>query len=143
MTLQGRIPQNNVYPQSECEPMADNLLTEQAVQKVITQVKAVFPNFADWEYNNETNDAYSGFSLWGQFVLIPEAQMSRHFFITFEIHNEKWRGHLSIGQPCYFWSSADVGDAHLVDPEPCGTLEGAVTALNGEIGDLFRAFSAI
>jgi len=119
------------------------LLREHEVQKVIEQAKTAFPNFTDWEYNNETHEEYFGFSLWGQFVLNPEDQMPRRFFITFDTYKENWHGHLTIGQHCYLWSNADVGDAHLLDTESCKTLEDAMASLKVEMGDLFRAFSAI
>jgi hypothetical protein len=119
------------------------LLTEHEVQAALEQAKSSFPNFIDWEYHNETNDEYFGFSLWGQFVLHSEDVMSRCFFVTFDTYEEDWNGHLTIGQPCYLWSSADVGDAHLVDTESCRTLGDAIAALKVEIENLFRAFSAI
>lgn len=119
------------------------LLTEHEVKKVIEQAKSAFSNFTDWEYNNETKKEYFGFSLWGKFVLNPEDQIPRRFFITFDTYEENWYGHLTIGQPCYLWSSADVGDAHLLDTGSCKTLEDAMEALRVEIGNLFRVFSAI
>jgi len=119
------------------------ILTEPEIQEAIEQAKSGFPNLTDWEYNNEINDEYFGFSLWGQLILNPEDSMSRHFYITFDTYEENWNGHLTIGQPCYLWSSADVGDAHLLDTESCKTLEGAIAALKIEIENLFRAFSSI
>jgi hypothetical protein len=38
-------------------------------------------------------------------------------------------------------SSADVGDAHLVNTEPCETLQEAIAALKAKILELFQAFS--
>jgi hypothetical protein len=120
------------------------LLTEPEIQQVIEQAKTTFPNFTDWEYNNEKNEGYSGFSLWGQFVLNPEDNsMPRCFFITFDTNQENWYGYLTIGQPCYFWSSADVGDAHLLHTEPCQAIDNAMAALKTEIVNLFSAFSVI
>jgi hypothetical protein len=69
--------------------------------------------------------------------------MPRYFFITFDTYEETWHGHLTIGQPCYLWSSADVGDAHLLDTESCKTIEDAIEALKAEIVNLFRAFSTV
>ncbi len=119
------------------------LLTELEIQQVIEQTKTAFPNFTDWEYNNERNGEYFGFSLWGQLVLNTEDQMPRRFFITLDTFEEKWSGHLTIGQPCYLWSSADVGDAHIIDTESSQTWGDAITALKVEIANLFRDFSAI
>ena len=116
------------------------LLTEPEIQQVLEQVKAAFPNLTDWEYNNEKNDEYFGFSVWGHFVNNPEQLMPRRFFITLDTYESKWQGCLSVGQPSYLWSSADVGDAHLVDTEPSDTLEEAISALKAKIVELFQAF---
>ena len=70
-------------------------------------------------------------------------QMSKYFFITLDTYEENWYGHLTIGQPCYLWSSADVGDAHLIDTDSCKTLEHAIATLKGDIGSLLRAFSTL
>jgi hypothetical protein len=34
-----------------------------------------------------------------------------------------------VGQPAYFWTRADAGDAYLLDTPPCATLEEAIAAL--------------
>ncbi|NDJ25708.1 hypothetical protein GS682_29770 [Nostoc sp. B(2019)] len=117
------------------------ILTESEIQQVLEQVKAAFPNLTDWEYNNEKNAEYFGFSIWGQFVINPEELMPRRFFITLDTYEDKWQGCLTIGQHSYLWSSADVGDAHLVDTERCETLEEAIAALKAKITELFQAFS--
>jgi len=119
------------------------LLTEPEIQQVIEQAKTTFPNFTDWEYNNKKNESYFGFSLWGQFALNREDYMPQRFFITFDTNQENWYGYLTIGQPCYLWSSADVGDAHLLNTEACQTIEEAMAALKVEIVNLFKAFSVI
>lgn len=119
------------------------LLTSLEIQQVIEKAKAAFPNFSDWEYNNEVNGEYFGFSLWGEFVLNPEVLMSQRFFITLDTYQQKWRGELTIGQHSYLWSSADVGDAHLLGTEPCDSLEEAIAALKSEIVRLFQALSAV
>lgn len=119
------------------------ILTDHEIRQAAERAKTAFPNFTDWEYNNEKNEYYSGFSLWGEYSPDPEDLMSKHFYITFDIYEDKWTGCLTIGQPSYFWSSADVGDAHLVATQPCETLEEAITALKTETANLFRAFSAI
>ena len=76
------------------------LLTECEIQRILEQAKTAFPHFIDWEYNNEINEDYFGFSLWGRFVLDPEDQMPRCFFITLDTYKESWHGHVTIGQPC-------------------------------------------
>lgn len=117
------------------------LLTELEVQQAITQAKASFPDFGVWEYSNEANEEYFDFSLWGEFVLNPEDQMPKRFFITLDTYQKHWYGHLTIGQHCYLWSSADVGDAHLVDTESYNTLEEAIMALKMEMTKLCKALS--
>lgn len=68
--------------------------------------------------------------------------MPRRFFITLDTdHEDKWQGCLTIGLHSYLWSSADMGDAHLVNTETCETLEKAITALKAKILELFQAFS--
>lgn len=119
------------------------LLTEPEIQQVLEQVQAAFPNLTNWEYNNEKNDEYFGFSIWGEFVSNPEELMPRRFFITLDTdHEDKWQGCLTIGQHSYLWSSADAGDAHLVDTEPSETLQEAITTLKAKIAELLAAFSA-
>ena len=102
-----------------------------------------FPSLTDWKYNNERDGEYFGFSLWGQYVPNAKEQTSKNFFITLDTYEENWYGHLTIGQPCYLWSSADVGDAHLVDTDSRKTFDHAIATLQGEIRSLLRAFSAL
>lgn len=92
-------------------------------------------------YSNDKTGEYDGFALWGQLVLNPAEQRPQRFFITLDTYEEQWDGHLTIGQPCYLWTSADVGDAHLVDTESCHTLEEAIAALKMEMAKLCKAFS--
>jgi hypothetical protein len=65
---------------------------------------------------------------------------SRRFFVTFDTYEASWTGHLTIGQHCYFWSSAVAGDAHLLNTLPCATLDEAIVALQSKMSDLFSAF---
>ena len=117
------------------------LLTESEIRRSLDRAGAAFPCFLDWEYSNEINESYSGFSLWGEFVSEPDEPMPRSFFITFATHEATWTGHLTIGKHSYFWSSADCGDADLVETSPCATLEDAITTLKRRITDLFTALS--
>lgn len=114
------------------------LLTEDEIRQAINQVKDTFPSFSEWDYNNEINDSYCGFSVWGQFTFVNN-DSTRYFFITFDAYENKWQGHLSIGKPCYFWSSTQEGDAYLIDTQPCNTLEESLLALKVEIANLFNA----
>ena len=119
------------------------ILTHHEIRQTTEKAKAAFPNFTSWEYDNGTDEDFLGFSLWGEFSPDPEELPSKIFFITLDTYKDKWTGHLSIGKHVYFWSSADFGDACLIDTEPCETLEDAIIALKKEMADLFRAFSAI
>ena len=118
-------------------------LADHDMQHALERVQAAFPSFTQWTYANASDDERSlnGFSLWGQWVLHPEAFMARHFYLTFARHAEHWRGHLTIGQHYYLWTSADVGDAHLLDTEEYATLEEAIVALQAEMTHLCRALS--
>ena len=118
------------------------LLNEYEIQRVLVQAQTAFPNFTEWAYNNEINADYFGFSLWGRYVLDPADPLSPCFFITVDTYEDSWRGYVTTGQPCYLWSSADVGDAHLLSTKPCKTAEDAISALKEEILKLFQAFSS-
>jgi hypothetical protein len=119
------------------------ILSQPEIRRCLGQAEAAFPHLSQWEYNNEVNESYSGFALWGEFVLDPEDPAPRSFFITFDTQGVTWAGHLSIGKPCYFWSSADCGDAFLVDTDACTTMEDAIATLKRQMADLFRALSAV
>ena len=123
------------------------LLTENEVQASIEQARTAFPRFDNWQYNNEENADYTGFSLWGEFEIVDDESqvpaLPRTYFVTFDTYQKTWRGHLTIGQPSYFWTSADVGDAMLFDTKGCDTLEDAIAAFKAGLLDLFRVFSVI
>ena len=104
-------------------------LADHDIQHALEWVQAAFPSFTQWAYTNASEDERSldGFSLWGQWVLQPEEIIVRHFY--------------TIGQHSYWWTSADVGDAHLLDTEECATLEEAIVALKAEMTRLCRALS--
>ena len=117
------------------------LLSEPDIRESLRQARAAFPNSSEWEYNNEINASYSGFTLWGEFTPEPDGSMPRTFFVTFDTDNEGWMGHLSIGQHYYFWTSADYGDAYLVDTDACESLGAAITSLKRRITKLLTALT--
>ena len=122
------------------------LLTENEIQASIEQARTAFPRFDNWQYNNEKNEDYTGFSLWGQFDMVDDESQPawlRSYFITFDTYQKHWRGYLTIGQHSYFWSSADVGDAMLFSTKGCDTLEDAIAAFKVGLLDLFKVFSVI
>jgi hypothetical protein len=118
------------------------LLTETEILRCQVLVEAAFPRFADWQYINERNDSHAGFSIWGEYTIEQRRSKSQTFFVTFDVYEETWKGHLTVGQHCYYWSSTDVGDAHLLDTEPTATLEAAIAALKSRISDLVAALMA-
>jgi hypothetical protein len=121
------------------------LLPQSEIDGVLRQVRAAFPNLVEWEYSNEVDAEYFGFTIWGCLVAQEddESLLKRRFYVTFDIYQDRWRGTLTIGQHSYLWTSADVGDAHLVSTEPCASLDEAIAALKVKIADLAKAFSAI
>jgi hypothetical protein len=132
-------------------------LAQAEIEPVLQQVKAAFPNLSEWEYSNQKDDDHFGFTVWGCWTVQTGAKSweQRSFYVTFDIfaeiaskpgarrEPERWRGTLTVGQHSYLWSSADVGDAHLVNTAPCASLAEAITALKAGIADLARAFSAV
>lgn len=118
------------------------LLSAQALQQAMTCVQAAFPAFTDWEYTNDPDEHTLGeHTIWGRLVLDPEEIMPRCFYITFATYQDHWTGYLTIGQHAYMWTSADFGDAYLLQTTACPTLEAALVALQAEIARLFRALS--
>ncbi len=114
------------------------LLTQSEMERCRALVEKAFPRFAPCAFSIERNDSYAGFCVWGRYKAKPETS-SPGFFVTFDISRERWKGHLTVGKHCYYWSSADVGDAHLLDTEPCATLEEAILALKTRIRELAAA----
>jgi hypothetical protein len=118
------------------------ILKDAEVRRSLEVAEAAFPRFDNWQYNNEENSEFTGFALWGELVPDPSESMPHCYFVTFETYRKNWRGHLTIGQHQYFWSSADVGDAHLIGTDDCVTLDDAIAALRARIADLFAALQA-
>jgi hypothetical protein len=116
-------------------------LTPVEIQRTRATVATAFPRFAQWEWVNEVNDDYAGFCIWGHYTADPTEASSPRLFVTFDTFREHWRGHLTIGRHCYFWSSADVGDAHVLDTEQCATVEEAIRALKRRIASLVAALA--
>jgi hypothetical protein len=78
----------------------------------------------------------------GQFVVNPDELMPRLFYVAFDIYENEWQGHLTVGQPCYLWSNADVGDANLLETERCASVEESMASLKVKITELCQTFSA-
>ncbi len=119
------------------------LLPQPELERVLSQVRTAFPNLVDWEYSNEAESDYFGFTVWGCLVLRDDNDdlLARRFYVTFDLSEEHWQGVLTIGQHNYLWTSADFGDAHLVNSERYSSLDDAIVALKSQIRDLARAFS--
>jgi hypothetical protein len=119
--------------------MSEMILSTAEIHIALDTVKARFPEVTDWRYHNEIDDNFLGFTLWGTFTLDPDDLTAKRFFITFTQGPDGWQGDLTVGQPAYFWTSADAGDAYLLDTPPCVTLEEAITALK----DAMRRFARV
>lgn len=117
------------------------ILSAPEIRSSLDLATAAFPRFSDWEHDNEVNESYSGFALWGEIAADPDESVPRSFFVTFDTYEASWRGHLTIGKPCYYWSSADFGDAELVDTGPCTSLGDAIASLKGEMRNLLAVLA--
>ena len=131
------------------------LLLETEVQPALEQAQRAFPSFTNWNYINQANGDYFGFTMWGELTngqpqapefnsgerltIEPDETMPRYFFITIDAPENQWRGTLTIGQHSYLWSSTDAGDAHLLGTGYCDSLEAAISQLKAEIERLFQA----
>jgi hypothetical protein len=73
------------------------LLDDSEIWQSLERVKAAFPRFGNWRYNNENNADHPGFALWGEFVPDPTESMRRRFYVTFDTRETNWRGHLRSG----------------------------------------------
>ncbi|HRZ07357.1 MAG TPA: hypothetical protein P5102_14630 [Candidatus Competibacteraceae bacterium] len=113
-------------------------LDEVDIPAVLDTVKTHFPHLADWEYHNDGDD-YLGFTVCVEFTLRPDEEMAPRFFITFSLGPDGWQGDVTVGKPAYFWTSADVGDAYLLNTPPCATLEEAIVALRQAMRAWVRA----
>ncbi|MEC4812166.1 MAG: hypothetical protein SAK29_02620 [Scytonema sp. PMC 1069.18] len=117
------------------------LLTEIQIKQALEKAKTAFPKLTDWEFNNEENGEYFGFSMWGKCVIDPETTMPKSFFITLDTYEQSWSGHFTTGQHSYLWSSTDEEDAYLLGTESHKSLEDAISNLKVKIAELFGAFS--
>ena len=118
------------------------ILSDEQIENTIALVKTAFPHFQEWEYHNCIDQDYTGFSVWGIFSHGADFPCQTDFFITFDTNADQWAGYLSVGQPAYFWSSADCGDAYLLSTERYDTLDEAIEHLKLEILNLFKIFTA-
>ncbi len=112
------------------------LLSRTEIVQAQKIVQAAFPRLKNWEISNEINDYYMGFCIWGIFRTDTEIPMSPRFFLTFDVYDGQWEGHLTSGQNSFFWTSADFGDARLLSSGKCMTLNDAIVALKKQIAFL-------
>lgn len=119
------------------------LLSETDVARALEKARSAFPNISRWEFNNVVTEDHPGFTLWGAYVPAA-ADPLRVFYVTFDAYGNKgWQRSLTIGMPAYFWSSANVGDARLIESDQFATLEEAMRALKREMVRLASGLSAI
>lgn len=117
-------------------------LAEPEIRRSLGCLREAFPHFSGWDYRNDSDESYPGFSVWGKFVAEPGERDPRRLFVTLVAESATWKGYLTIGQPSDYWSSCDVDDAYLVDTDPCSTLEDTITSLKRRIKDLFAALTS-
>jgi len=58
------------------------LLPETEVQPALEQAQRAFPNFTNWNYINQANGDYFGFTMWGELTIGPDelkAEIERLF----------------------------------------------------------------
>ncbi|MBC8134769.1 MAG: hypothetical protein H8F28_02650 [Fibrella sp.] len=110
-------------------------------EPLISEARAAFTGFSDWRWNNAKNDYYDGFALWGEYLHADEHGDGTRFFVTFSLRNDGWTGDLTTGQPAFYWSDADIGDAMLVGTLPVGTLGDAIRVLKARMRTLFAALT--
>ena len=116
------------------------ILNEAEIERALKLAKAEFPRFSNWRHSNVVDDSYSGFALWGEYNWDTHNPTSREFYVTFETFESSWKGILTIGQHSYFWSSAECGEAHLLDTPACPTLDEAIARLKVNLAILFADF---
>lgn len=117
-------------------------LSTAEAEEALELARTAFPHLSDWHYESLDEESdYQGFTLWGVHSIQLDKYQVRRFFVTLVSYKAAWRGHLSIGQHAFMWTSADYGDAYLVDTKDCATLPEAINSLKQEIADLFAALS--
>ena len=117
-------------------------LPESEIEPTVRRVQAAFPGFTGWEHVNEKDDCHMGFTVWGEFVLDAQDEWSQLFYVTMVHFEDKWRGHLTIGQHAFLWSSNNENDAYIVDTEPCGALEDVIADLKARVARISAAVVA-
>ena len=124
---------------------SNKLVDQDQVEEALQTVTAAFPRFADWEYSSERNEAHPGFAVWGEFVMRDDDEGDGYvpkyrFYVTFDMVSGKWQGTFSIGKHAYYWSSADYGDAYLVNTGAAtDTLPEAIEVLKARTRELLEA----
>lgn len=58
------------------------LLPETEVQPALEQAQRAFLHFTNWNYINQANGDYFGFTMWGELTIEPDETMPSSFFIT-------------------------------------------------------------
>ncbi len=113
------------------------LLKENQIAPVVAEARAAFAGFTNWQTNNEKNEEYDGFAVWGEHHYASGNYNGTTFFVTLRLTEPGWRGDLTLGQPQFYWSSADMGDAILLGTQPAPTLADGIHALKTQMNALF------
>lgn len=114
-------------------------ISESEKQAVMDLVKAAFPRLRGWDTDYDDGE-YRDFGVcgclrWGKGTDV------RFFYVTIDLYKGQWSGYLTIGQPAFFWSSAGLGHAYLLDVK-AGTARGAITRLKRSMRKLFDSLGA-
>ena len=115
------------------------MLSNTQIEEALDQAATTFPHFSNWQTGNEDDDLHFGFCLWGRCSFDENKFHPRHFFITLEHGEDGWRGHWTIGQHAYLWTSADFGDAYLVSTEALPTVDETLQSLREKLSTLFQS----
>jgi hypothetical protein len=116
------------------------ILSAEAAEAALTEVKNSFANFGEWDFNNEVNGDYDGFACWGS--AFPPDDDDPCFFVTFNLTSEGWTGFLTVGQWAYYWSNTNEGDSFLLETDRVPTLAEAIRTLKGRIRSLADRLTA-
>ncbi|MCP5124877.1 MAG: hypothetical protein H6973_04350 [Gammaproteobacteria bacterium] len=111
------------------------------IQDVLNVMKAHFPRLSDWDYHEQADPDYRGLTVWGAYAPDPDALTGPCYFVTVTQVQGAWRDDFTVGKPACCWSSANVGDAQLLDTPECATLEEAITALKQAIRQFVDVFA--
>ena len=117
------------------------VLPESQVQAALGFAQAAFPRFREWRYCNQEDGQHDQFCLWGEYVH-GEGYEAPRFYVTFDRWEHQWGAHLTMGQHAFMWSSADFGDAQVLQTRGHAELDQAILELKQKMAHLFSQLGA-